>query len=701
MTARRVLWWVIFFFLTFLILATNFITEQVALKPGDIATKDVIYRGFGTVTYTSEIKTSEAKTQVARDVEQIYKVDPQVLTQLETKIDSVFQQMISVKTDDSVGKQDEQIKQLKLLLPENIPLASIKALLSANNETITLLNAEVKRSVRDRMESGVTQEQILDTQEQIIHDIDAFDIKLEFKTFLREFIIDLDITPNKFYDSVATAQEVEKKLAQVKPVQVTVRPNEKVIAEGTEVTPEQVESLQNLGLQGHRLPILSFIGLFGFVAIVYLLIIIHLNTNRREFQKQEANILLLGLLINVSLVIAKMVTAIQFTTTPELGAQVGYLIPISASSMLTAILLDTKLAVFVTIILGLFTGVITDGQIGFVIVAIIGGLVGVYSVSKLSQRNHLVRASLYIGLSNSLTIIAMGLMWNHPTSIISLGAMMGMINGILASILTIGLLPFLEGVFEITTSVKMLELSNPNHPLLKELMLKAPGTYYHSILVGNLAEAAADAVGADSLLVRVASYFHDIGKIKRPDFFIENQLPSENPHDKLAPTLSTLIITSHVKEGVELTKDHKLPKVITDIIEQHHGTSLLAFFYHKAKEGDKGENVLESDFRYQHPKPQTREAAIVMLADSVQAAVHALKKPTQGHLKGKVREIIKQKFEDGQLDECDLTFKDLDTIAKTFEYVLNGIFHNRIEYPDQVLKEIERGNPKNGTINKE
>ncbi|NMA15022.1 MAG: HDIG domain-containing protein [Clostridia bacterium] len=200
----------------------------------------------------------------------------------------------------------------------------------------------------------------------------------------------------------------------------------------------------------------------------------------------------------------------------------------------------------------------------------------------------------------------------------------------------------------------------------------------------------------------MASYFHDIGKVKRPYYFIENQMPADNPHDKIAPTLSTLIITSHVKDGVEMVKEYRFPKAITDIIEQHHGTSLVSFFYHKAKEeGEKPETVLESDFRYQTPKPQTREAAIVTLADSVQAAAHVLQKPTKGHLEAKVREIIRQKLDDGQLSECDLNFKDLDVIAQVFVRVLSGMFHHRIGYPDQMVKEMERGKAKNGNSHKE
>ncbi|MDA8096309.1 MAG: HDIG domain-containing protein, partial [Clostridia bacterium] len=236
-------------------------------------------------------------------------------------------------------------------------------------------------------------------------------------------------------------------------------------------------------------------------------------------------------------------------------------------------------------------------------------------------------------------------------------------------------------------------LSNPSQPLLRQLLLEAPGTYHHSIIVGNLAEAAADAVGGDSVAVRVGAYYHDVGKIRRPYFFIENQMSAENPHDKIAPGLSTLILTSHVKDGVEMAREHKLPGKIVDIIEQHHGTSIINYFYHKALEQDEKNVVKADDFRYEGPKPQTREAAIVMLADAVEAGVRSLSNPTEGKIEGLVRKIVKDKLDDGQLEECDLNFQDLNRISSAFVRILTGIFHRRIEYPD--AKDVERRKARN------
>jgi len=261
------------------------------------------------------------------------------------------------------------------------------------------------------------------------------------------------------------------------------------------------------------------------------------------------------------------------------------------------------------------------------------------------------------------------------------GVGFGIFNGLISSIFTMGILPYLETIFGITTSIRLLELANPNQPLLKRLMTEAPGTYHHCIMVGNLGEAAADAIGANGLEVRLGAYYHDIGKLKRPYFFAENQFSGANPHDNITPQLSTLIITSHVKDGLEMAREEKLPPILMDMIAQHHGDSKVSYFYFKAKELD--ENAREQDFRYENPKPQTKEAAILMMADTVEAAVRSKKDATPGQIEGFIRTLIKGKLNDGQFDECELTFRDLDQIAVAFTRVINGIYHKRVEYPPQ------------------
>lgn len=366
-----------------------------------------------------------------------------------------------------------------------------------------------------------------------------------------------------------------------------------------------------------------------------------------------------------------------------------YLTPIALAGMLVAMLLDSRTGLLVVTVLAVVSGIVFQ-SLPLVIFGLIGGLAAILSVSKVSQRGELMRAGFIVGGINFLVMIASGLL--QKDSNLWIHSYMGITNGLICSVITIGSLPYFESIFGFTSAIRLLELSNPNHPLLRRLLMETPGTYHHSILVGNLAEAAADAVGADGLLCRVGSTFHDVGKIKRPLFFVENQLGIDNPHDKIAPSLSTLIITSHVKDGLELAKEYKLPRAITAFIAEHHGTDLVKYFYHKAQEN--GDHVEESDFRYPGPKPQTKETAIVSLADAVEAAVRSLVKPHPTKIEALVRKIIQERLADGQLDESDLTFKDLNKIADAFTKVLIGIYHNRVEYPETITREDIEGKEK-------
>jgi len=283
---------------------------------------------------------------------------------------------------------------------------------------------------------------------------------------------------------------------------------------------------------------------------------------------------------------------------------------------------------------------------------------------------------------------------------------MGLFGGLFSAMLVNGIIPMVESGFKYTTDVKLLELANMNSPVLRELMIQAPGTYHHSIVVGNLVEAAAESINANPLLARVAAYYHDIGKIKKPLYFIENSDGQRNRHDKLAPSMSALILTSHVKDGVEMAREHKLGNEIIDIIQQHHGTALIKFFYDRAKnQADPGvQQIDERDYRYHGPKPQTREAALIMLADAIEAASKTLTDPTPARIQGMVQKLINNIFIDGQLDECELTLKDLHLIAKSFNMVLAGTFHHRIDYPEPVHIEREKGpesSDKNEDTNRE
>jgi putative nucleotidyltransferase with HDIG domain len=313
--------------------------------------------------------------------------------------------------------------------------------------------------------------------------------------------------------------------------------------------------------------------------------------------------------------------------------------------------------------------------------ALVVGVAAAYSVTKVRHRRQFYRPMVFISLAYLFSLGLMGMMQLIPVGALFKDFSLSVLNGVGAPIVTSGILFIFEGLFHVTTDITLLELSDSNRPLLRELALRAPGTYHHSINVGYLAEAAAEAITAHSLLARVASYYHDIGKLEKPEYFVENLgHGGKNPHDRLAPSMSSLILVAHLKDGVELAKEARLPRAIIHIIRQHHGTSVMTFFYHKALDQGAGKEV-EGAYRYPGPKPETKEAAIVMLADAVEAASRTLEGATPSRLKGMIRKIIQDKFSAGELDNCELSLKDLHRIEESFIHTLIGTFHQRVEYP--------------------
>ena len=359
-----------------------------------------------------------------------------------------------------------------------------------------------------------------------------------------------------------------------------------------------------------------------------------------------------------------------------------YLVPITIASMLATIAYDLETGLFLTFASAILIGVLTGFKLDVAFVAISAGTVAAFSVRKVRHRHEFYRSILYLSvvyfgvvyIIESLKLTPTGDLWRHTG--------LAALNGFLSPILTIGLLPLFESTFKLTTDITLLELSDLNRPLLKRLALEAPGTYHHSLMIGTLAEEAAKSIGANSLLARVGSYYHDIGKMLKPEYFVENQVGGRNKHERLAPSMSALILEAHVREGKEMAEEHGLPECIIEFITGHHGTGVMTYFFEKEKQSKIDENVNIDEYRYPGPKPKSREVAIVMLADSVEAASRTLDDPTSARVRNLVKKISSAKFESGELEGCDLTLSDLHLIEESFIRVLIGIFHKRIAYPD-------------------
>lgn len=522
-----------------------------------------------------------------------------------------------------------------------------------------------------------------------------------------EICVDL-VRPNLIYDPVFTQKRLDEMLDSFTPVGQDIRKGDKIIGIGDTVTEYIKRKLEAMAAVQRRMIIRAIPGVILLTALMFYVLFLYLKRYETSTFYELRKILALGIVILLVLVLGNLLIGWGYILKVE---RPGFLIPSALAPVIVAILTNVQLAIVVTCIVGFFIAVMSGANLAvsveyFLIVLASGIMAAVYS-SRVRHRRHLMIAGVYVSGVNVITIIGLGLLQNLSIVKLGMNSLIGAINGIIVAILTPGLLPIFEYLSRTTTDMELLELSDLNQPLLNELKTNASGSYYHSIDVAKLAEAAAERIGANPLLARVGSYYHDIGKTSMPEYFIENQ-KGENIHDKLNPSMSARVIASHIKEGVAIAKQHKLPQVVIDIIQQHTGTTLIGglHFYQKALEADKHNIVRLDDYRYPGPKPQTKEAAILLLADSVESAARAVlrdKNPTYNQIVGFVKEIVEGKITDLQLDECDITLKDINLIADAFVRVLSGMYHTRIEYPKEDTEAapvVTAGSVKNGDNNR-
>lgn len=502
----------------------------------------------------------------------------------------------------------------------------------------------------------------------------------------------LTITANKFYDEVATKNAKVEARENTPPV--FIKQGDILVAKGQLITPELYELLGKNGLLKDDINYWPELGVLLLSVLLSLGILTFIRQSEPgKFKYNNSQLLMLVLVYVITLIPMQLTAFLQ----SDSQMYVGYLAPVAIGAILVTLLLETSLAYFSVIIFSIMASVILNVQgelfdFKFGLFAAVTSCVAIFSIHRASQRSTMLKGGIMASLFGALIVFIMLLLnndtWTTSETLYSIG--FAIAGGLLTAILVIGLMPFFEVTFGILSALKLVELSNPNHPLLRKLLTETPGTYHHSVMVGNLSEAAAEAIGANGLLCRVGSYYHDIGKTKRPIYFIENQNNMENPHDSIEPKLSKSIIVAHARDGVEMLKEYKLPKPIRDIAEQHHGTTFLHYFYHKAVRQAEEQGIeldfTEDDFRYPGPKAQSKESAIVGIADSVEAAVRSLRKPTVEQVESMIEKIIKGRLDDHQFNDCDLTMKELDIIAKTLKETVMGIFHSRIEYPEDVKR---------------
>lgn len=475
-----------------------------------------------------------------------------------------------------------------------------------------------------------------------------------------------------------------------------IRPGEVIVREGTLITPEVMEKLETMGASPGGTD--RSLRTFGFFLILFvffttgLTLSVNLGHNLTDKTLQP-----LPLREQIFIALLLILTALMAHWAYIFGANLAwsfdyldqrtifYAMPVSVASILAAIFFGARRATYMVVFVGAVVAVVSPPGTRFLALVYCcnGSIAAIWCLRNMNQRGQLIPAAFWMVLVNCLTMVGLtfysDLQWDRQVAY-NFGAAAA--AGVLSAVIASGLTPLIESVFGFNTNFKMLELGNLDRPILRELMLSAPGTYHHSVIVGAMVEAAAEVIGANPHLAKVGAYYHDIGKLKTPHYFVENQA-EENRHDTLAPSMSALILIGHVREGVELARNHRLPKGLVEIIEQHHGTSLISYFYHKANEQrQEGQpEVNQGDYRYPGPRPQSKEAGLVMLADICEAATRSLSEPTPVKINNMVRQLINKVFSDGQLDDCYLRTREIAMISDSFTTILTGIYHRRVAYP--------------------
>ena len=674
------------FFLVFCLLMTliisfqNFLFQQVV--ENGISKKDIIAQK--TITVEDTRRTEQRRKEVAQKVDPILTVTEDDF--IKNNLSSLQNSIIKIRQKD----KDLNVKreELSLLFDDEdgnkanvvyyllkIPDDTLKTLFDKSN--ITLMNV---------LSAGIAEK---DVERHVLKGLIRHHLPSETSRYQGTMISSLleqVIVPNLVVDEFAT--EIARKNAQnaVKPYEVTFEKGDKILFEGEPVTKLKRDALR---VAGYNLVELNWQGLLGiFLVTVFSALIFVFYKNK--FEKNLSNNQLMVVAI-LSLILAFITVALPTGFSP-------YILPFPAFIIIVSIFTTPNVAfVASTLLLSIITlGMHYDIQFmtSFTLLNLVASIFMLNI--NFTRRFDLIKAGVYIACTGTLFVASIYMLEKFLIDVenvlIIRDASFVFLNGILSSMVALGFLPILESIFKIVTPYGLAELADHNQPILKRLQMEAPGTYHHSLMVANLCEAAAEAIGANPILAKVGAYYHDIGKLKRPLFFVENQsqFGIENPHKKLNSRLSKMVVTAHTKDGVDIAKEYHLPPIINDFILQHHGDSLASYFYNQAIKEEGAENVKEEQFRYSGPKPQTKEAAILMIADAVEAAVRAMKASTTEEIEAIINKIIDERVNDNQLSECPLTLADLKTIATTFTRLLRGNQHDRIKYHEDIVDELDK-----------
>lgn len=675
--SQRMLIFTLTFVITYFLIIVAISPKKYDLKAGDIAQSDI----KASRETVDEVASKEILDVALQKVDKQYTQKSEVKTNAESEVKDLFEKIINLVSSN--GDVKDKVKELTNYKKFSLSEYDATTLLNLNKDTLKNLQWEILDVLNTVYEPNIqdgNEESLSSAKQTANSEIDKLNLDSSYEKIIRNIVLS-EIKPNLFYDEEKTNEKIEEVKKNTE--KVIIKKNQIIVKEGEPVTEGQIEVLKELGVINEGKTgglLLLYILTAIFVGIILDLQYTYVKKNHKEIYEDNKKLILICLLNVIYLILASGTKYLS-----------PYLIPMACTPLLLSMLINHR----ISLVLGSYNVILLGALVEFdpqvILLAFISTILGATVLRKMQQRNDIIYATLGIGgLCGALNFL-IGMMVSINVQEVIINSLLTIVGVLISGVLTIGILPFLENTFDVVTTLKLLELSNPNSPLLRKLLMESPGTYHHSMLVANLAEMAAEEIGANPVVTRIGAYYHDVGKTARPYFFKENQIGNENPHDKITAALSARIIISHVKDGVDLSKEYKLPKIIQDIIAEHHGTTFVKYFYITEKNNsDDPDSINEDDYKYPGPIPSTKESGIIMLADSVEAAVRSITDPTSEKIEQMVSNIVDGKIKDKQLNNCDLTFKDLDKIKKCFLKALKGIYHQRIEYPTEKVRTVNK-----------
>ena len=664
-----------------LVLVLELLPSRIQLGVGEVSPVD--FRAPRRMTFVSQVLTEEQRQRAEASIPAVYDpADPLVLREQVEGAQELFAFMDTLRREVE-SSLEYKVQRVIRFQGSRIPEPVIAQAMALEEQSWRLVVTESLLVLDGVMRSEIRPEQLEEARAQIPSKL-SLALNASQAQLVEALVVPF-VAPNGFQNLELTTAARAEARAAVTLVRRTVEQGEIIVREGDLITPLAWESLGQLGLRQVAIAWPAIGGNFLFSLMLVSVLVFYLYRLRPVILDDRRHLLILTLLLGLSFVGAKLMVPGQ--------SLLGYLFPTAAISMLLASLIDLELALVVTALLSLSVGLMAGGSLGLAVYGTLGGALSALRLHRLDRLNAFLWAGLLATLSNLGVVLIFDLLEpaNDLTGTLQRLAIAAA-NGGLSTSLTLGGFFVLTNLFGIVTTVQLLELARPTHPLLRELLLRAPGTYHHSLMVGNLAEQAAQAIGADALIVRVGAYYHDVGKIRRPYLFVENQQDGVNVHENMDPKTSARMVVAHVHDGLELARRYSLPGAVRDLIPQHHGTLIASYFYRQAQERAAGD-VAQTDFTYSGPRPQTREAGILMLADGVEATVRAEHPTGREQIERITQRIIDARLAEGQLAETNLTLRDLALIRDAFVQVLEGMYHPRIRYPEEPVSAPNPGDP--------